>query len=187
MMYKIDNLPRILPVCLGRQTETGVNQIPIDCSDWIEQYPGIELHIWNTRPDEKYAYEVDSKRDGNLVIWNVTDTDTAIAGNGSFEVLGMIDGKRKLCSVCRTEIEPSILSNTAEPPESQQPWYTSAIAAAQEAKKAAEQVETLMDPESIKECVMQYLKNNPITVNNVAPDENGNIALPVYSGEVEAV
>ena len=50
MDYTIDTLPSRLT--LGRQTETGVNDIRIDMSEWLKQWPELVISIWPT-PEER--------------------------------------------------------------------------------------------------------------------------------------
>ena len=50
MEYTIDTLPNRLT--LGRQTETGVNDIRIDMSEWLKQWHELAISIWPT-PEER--------------------------------------------------------------------------------------------------------------------------------------
>lgn len=83
MDYTIDTLPSRLT--LGRQTETGVNDIRIDMSEWFKQWPELAISIWPTRPSEEAAYPADTYMDGSAIIWRVNNADTAIAGGEAFE------------------------------------------------------------------------------------------------------
>lgn len=140
-MLIIDNLPYALP--LGNQTETGVTTITIDMSPWLDQWPGMETVIMATRPGESAAYPAATHMEGNCIVWTVNGADTAIAGRGTAEILGLVDGVRKLSQIVRTRIKASTVANTMEPPEGAQPWVDEVINAANEIKNMTAQAETL--------------------------------------------
>lgn len=47
-MYQINELPS--SIYLGRQTETGVTTIRIDCSEWLKMWPELQISAWVTPP-----------------------------------------------------------------------------------------------------------------------------------------
>ena len=141
MMLIIDNLPYALS--LGNQTETGVTTITIDMSPWLDQWPGMETVIMATRPGESAAYPAVTRMDGSSIVWTVNGADTAIAGRGTAEILGLVDGVRKLSQIVRTRIKASTVANTMEPPEGAQPWVDKVLSAADEIKNMTSQAETL--------------------------------------------
>lgn len=141
MMLIIDNLPYALP--LGKQTETGVTTITIDMSPWLDQWPGMETVIMATRPGESAAYPAATRMDGSNIVWTVNGADTAIAGRGTAEILGLVDGVRKLSQIVRTRIKASTVATTMEPPDGAQPWVDKVLNAADEIKNMTAQAETL--------------------------------------------
>ena len=141
MMLAIDNLPHEL--LLGRQTENGVTVISIDVQSWLDQWPGMETVIMATRPGESAAYPAATRMDGSSIVWTVNGADTAIAGRGTAEILGLVDGVRKLSQIVRTRIKASTVAATTEPPEGAQPWVDTVINAADEIKNMTAQAETL--------------------------------------------
>ena len=141
MMLIIDNLPYALP--LGKQTETGVTTITIDMSPWLDQWPGMETVIMATRPGESEAYPAATRMDGSSIVWTVNGADTAIAGRGTAEILGLVDGVRKLSQIVQTRINASTVATTIEPPEGAKPWVDDVINAAEEIKNMTAQAETL--------------------------------------------
>lgn len=170
-MYMVEGLPRVLPIQIGYQTETGANSIYFNCATWLKAYPGINLSVWVTPPGGADAYQAQSHLEGSLLVWDVTASDTLTAGEGRLEIFGTLDGVRKLSAVCRTEVKPSLLTSTTEPPESQQPWYATAVEAADRAEKAAERAETMggVTPEQIKTAVDNYMDENPIQFDETDP------------------
>lgn len=141
MMLAIDNLPHEL--LLGRQTENGVTVISIDVQSWLDQWPGMETVIMATRPGESAAYPAATHMDGSCIVWTVNGADTAIAGRGTAEILGLVDGVRKLSQIVRTRIKASTVAATMEPPDGAQPWVDKVINAADEIKNMTAQAETL--------------------------------------------
>lgn len=133
--YKIDALP--LRLVIGRQTETGVEMVQFDCTAWLSIWPDMEISIWPMRPGEIAAYPAIVERAGNIITWTITDVDTAVDGEGSVEVMGMADGKRKLSARAVTHILASGLGNTQERPEGARPWVDEVLDAAKRAEDAA--------------------------------------------------
>ena len=128
-IYPIDTLQHVAMIHVGRQTEAGVERIGFDCAAWLARWPGMELSVWVTAPGADTAYEAQTRTDGNIVMWDVSGSDTMTPGKGYVEVLGMVDGRRKLSARVRTMVIASGLSATADPPESQQPWFEHAMEA----------------------------------------------------------
>lgn len=141
MMLAIDNLPHEL--LLGRQTENGVTVVSIDVQSWLDQWPGMETVIMATRPGESAAYPAATRMDRSSIVWTINGADTAIAGRGTAEILGLVDGVRKLSQIVRTRIKASTVAVTTEPPEGAQPWVDKVLNAADEIKNMTAQAETL--------------------------------------------
>lgn len=140
-MLAIDNLPHEL--LLGRQTENGVTVISIDVQSWLDQWPGMETVIMATRPGENAAYPAATHMNESSIVWTVNGADTAIAGRGTAEILGLVNGVRKLSQIVRTRIKASTVATTMEPPDGAQPWVDKVINAADEIKNMTAQAETL--------------------------------------------
>lgn len=141
MMLAIDNLPHEL--LLGRQTENGVTVVSIDVQSWLDQWPGMETVIMATRPGESAAYPAATRMNRSSIVWTINGADTAIAGRGTAEILGLVDGVRKLSQIVRTRIKASTVAVTTEPPEGAQPWVDKVLNAADEIKNMTAQAETL--------------------------------------------
>lgn len=130
-IYPIDVLQHVPLIHVGRQTEAGVESIGFDCASWMAKWPGMELSVWVTAPGADTAYEAQTHMDGNIIVWDVSGGDTMTPGKGYVEVLGMVDGRRKLSARVPTMVIASGLAATADPPESQQPWFARAMEAVQ--------------------------------------------------------
>lgn len=135
IVYSVSTLSRTGCINIGYATETGVTQIGFDCSTWLERWPDMIVEVWVTAPGAASAYEAKTHRRGDVIVWEVLQSDTQTPGAGRVEVIGYTADKRKLSATVSTRIEDSMLmAEGTEPPEAQQPWYT----AAQEAKARAE-------------------------------------------------
>ena len=156
--FDIANLPR--NVVIGRQTETGVEKISIDCSAWFEKWSKLEISVWHTRPDEEAAYPAVCHRDGNCVVWDVSAADTALCGEGAAEIVGMADGQKKISATMYTHIFKSITGNTTEVPDPAKPWVDEVLDAARRAEDAA--ASGGASPELIENAVNSYLEKNPV-------------------------
>lgn len=137
IVYSVSTLSRTGSINIGYATETGVTQIGFDCSTWLERWPDMTVEVWVTAPGAASAYEAKTHRKGDVIVWEVMQSDTQTPGAGRVEVIGYTADKRKLSATVNTRIDDSMLmAEGTEPPEAQQPWYT----AAQEAKARAEAI-----------------------------------------------
>lgn len=156
--FDIANLPR--NVVIGRQTETGVEQISIDCSAWFEKWPELSLSVWHTRPTEEAAYPAVCHMDGNCLVWGINAADTALYGEGMAEIVGVADGQKKLSAIMQTHIFKSCTSDTTEAPAPAQAWVDTVLDAARRAEEAA--ASGGASPELIENAVNNYLEKNPV-------------------------
>lgn len=136
MIYPIQHIPDCIP--LGIQTEKGVQEIGFDVKPWLDAWDGLELAVYPTRPGEDAAYPAaDVELIGTVLYWYPNDADTAIAGEGKVEIVGITADKRKLSGATRTVIAPTSMTATQEPPDTIKPFYDSIIHAGHEAKVEA--------------------------------------------------
>ncbi len=142
MIYPIKHLPHVIPI--GIQTESGVEAIGFDVKPWLDEFDGLKLSIWPTRPGESAAYPAaDVELVGTVLYWHPNGTDTAIEGTGRVEVLGVTGDKRKLSGWCDTMVRATSLATTQEPPDAARPWVDEVLDAAEEAKKQADRAEQI--------------------------------------------
>lgn len=135
-IYPVDCLPdRIL---LGRQTENGVRQVRIDCQPWLAQWPDLNIDIWVTPAGGAESYPANATLDGDILEWTITSADTACAGDGTMEVVGLLDGIKTLSAVAMTYVTASTTAVPGTTPEAYQGWVDQVLAAGAEAKDSAE-------------------------------------------------
>lgn len=138
--HLIDYLPpRII---LGRQTETGVNAVRIDCQAWLGKWPELELSVWVTPPGGNAAYPAVTHMEGTVLVWPITSSDTAHEGFGSAEIMGTAAGLKKLSAIAETLIQHTSIEATSDPPTPAQPWVDAVMNAAKRAEEAADRAES---------------------------------------------
>ena len=128
MGYCIDHLPSRLSI--GRETETGVTDIRIDCTDWLERWPGMVVAAIFCPPGGT-PYILDTEMSGNSLIWHVRDTDTATPGVGQLELTGEADGKRKLSALVDVQVARRLHGTAGDAPDPAKPWVDSVLDAAE--------------------------------------------------------
>ena len=138
MVLQINKLPNY--ILIGRQTENGVNEIEIDVSEWLEHWPGMNISIMHTRPGDTYAYPVATRMTGSCIVWEISNADTAIHGLGTVEIMGILDGKKKLSRIVQTHISKTTTATTSDIPEAAKPWVDDVIDAAHRAEEAANEI-----------------------------------------------
>lgn len=195
--YPIDVLQHVPMIHVGRQTEAGVEAIGFDCASWLAQWPEMALSVWVTAPGADTSYEAQTHPEGVVIVWDVSGSDTITPGKGFVEVMGLMDGKRKLSARVPTMVTRSGLSATADPPESQQPWFERAMQAVDGVPEA---INTALE-EAKESGAFDGEKGDPGPagpapvkgVDYFTAEDKAEVvadvlaALPVYNGEVEAV
>ena len=135
-IFPVDCLPdRIL---LGRQTENGVRQIRIDCQPWLVQWPELAVSIWVTPAGGAESYPANAALDGDILEWTISSADTANAGDGTMEVVGLLDGIKTLSAIAMTYVTASTTASPGTTPEAYTGWVDQVLAAGAEAKDSAE-------------------------------------------------
>lgn len=127
IIFPIDHLPPVIPV--GVQTSKGVMEIGFNVSRWLDRWPDMTFEVWATRPTETSAYPAVCQLIGNVLVWHVSDADTAIKGLGKVEVVGLAEGVKCPSGPCTTEIRETSTASTKEPPSAIEDWYTRLMAA----------------------------------------------------------
>lgn len=138
-IYRVDNMPRL--VLLGRHTETGVEEIRIDCAPWLALWPDLEISVWAVPPGSDAAYPASTHMEGDVLVWPVCTADTATKGEGMLEVRGIANGRKKLSATTTTRILGTMTSEEKEPPEAAQPWVDEVLEARDRAEAAAEKAQ----------------------------------------------
>lgn len=140
MAYSIERMPE--RISIGRETETGVTDVRIDCGAWVSKWPGMALHAIHT-PKGGAPYILQTEMDGSVLVWHVTDTDTATPGTGRMEIVGEMDGRRKVSAMVGISVAARMPGTVCDPPEAASPWVESVIEAADRVTGMQVQAETI--------------------------------------------
>ena len=140
MAYSIDRMPE--RISIGRETETGVTDVMIDCGAWVSKWPGMTLHAIYT-PEGGAPYILQTETDGSVLVWHVTDADTATPGTGIMEIVGETDGRRKVSAMVKVYVAARMSGTVGEPPDAAKPWADRVVEAAERITGMQVQAETL--------------------------------------------
>ena len=140
MAYSIERMPE--RISIGRETETGVTDVMIDCGAWVSKWPGMALHAIHT-PEGGAPYILQTETDGGVLVWHVTDADTATPGTGRMEIVGETDGQRKVSAMVKVSVAARMGGAVGHPPEAAQPWVDRVVEASERITGMQAQAKTL--------------------------------------------
>ena len=172
-MYSINSLIRVEA---GRQGETGLRKVVIDCSAWTQSYPDLSIALVAIRPGETEPYVPTgvTLSDG-ILTWIPDAVDTAIAGTGLLGIQGTDASEHVIKSAKTTYVVESAVDTPqgyvpAEPEES---WLAHAEAVLQDMldRLAAQSAGTITD--WLEENITQetgYVIDTSLTVQGAAAD-----------------
>lgn len=160
-MIKIDDMPRRIAV--GRTLDNGYKALQIDCGEWVKRHPQLTEYRIEVKRTDGEMYFADTTFADSVLTWNIDAADTAIAGDGEFQVVAIgTNGERKTSSHPIMFVSDIIAGTASEtPPEANKAWTDKVIeetrkSATQAAASAAEAKETLESiPEDYKELAQE--------------------------------
>lgn len=82
--YRMDDLKKAV-IHIGRVAENEYTRVQIDAGDIYAEFPHASAAL-TVQPPVGDAYPAVVTRDGNLVIWDVKDSDLAYEGDGEFQL-----------------------------------------------------------------------------------------------------
>ena len=140
-----------VPFSIGRQGENNARQVQIDIAPWVGLYGPGNAELIYQRPGESTSYPVAIERNGNLALWTVTNTDTALASAPQDRVYGRaelryyVDDTLVKSEISAVSVYASmeIPSEVPEPPG--QNWLDQALAAGAQANEAATKAEAAIE------------------------------------------
>lgn len=182
-IFCVDHLPREIPV--GYQTEHGVERVGFDVATWVRKWPGMQVQIWASVPGTDTSYPAKNTREGSILYWDVSLADTAVAGRGAVEIVGLADGIKKIARA-ETIVRASATAEPGEVPDPQKPWVDAVLDAAYRAEEAAKRAEAAegggVDFETDETLT---LSPDGILSVNTANDVEQDNTLPVTSAAVK--
>ena len=138
MGFEIGRLTRIP---LGREGESNARPIEINVSDWLTDYPGSVVGLLLMRPGEDTFYPADAEVQEGVLHYTPSRADVELPGEGLAQIVLTNEDDVELRSrVVKTLVEASLPGSAAEAPEEpMQPFVDAVLAAADQAKQAAEE------------------------------------------------
>ena len=125
-------------ILIGHQGENKARQICVDISAWIDIYgPDATVDLIYQRPGDSAPYPVPVERDGNSVLWTITDTDTENAGAGRAELRYSIGDTLVKSATSIINVSHSMGVPGAVPDPPAQSWLDQVLEAARRAEAAA--------------------------------------------------
>lgn len=130
------------PILLGRQ---GENQaLAVVWQDIAAQYAALygegTFQLMVERCGDAAPYPAALTRDGDSLVWTVSDSDTAKSGVGRCELTYLVDGAVAKSKTWQTQVLASFTADgSAEPPDPAQSWVQEVLEAAAAAGKSAEE------------------------------------------------
>ena len=106
---------------LGHQGEKLALQIVFDIAPWLETYGFGTAHLLHQRKGDAEPYPVATTQEGNEVLWDVSNSDTAVEGAGRYE-LHFYTGETLVKSVTGDTLTGGALQYGVAPPEPVQLW-----------------------------------------------------------------
>ena len=129
-------------VVIGREGEHNARQVHFDISPWLGMYGEGSVELIYQRPGEENIYPVAVERQGHLVLWTITATDTASPGRtGLAELRYYVDD-----ALVKSEISNIVVNDAlGEPGELPDPpgqnWLEQALQAGADARDGARDAE----------------------------------------------
>lgn len=137
----IDNLPTLN---IGQRFDHQTGRVIIDCASWVRKYPALtQYEVCVTRPDGMVYCPKTEMVDGVMLAWLITDADTAIPGEGCYQVIATGKyGDRRSTYTADLIIEANMPGiDCTDPPDPSKPWVEKVLAAARAAEEAATRAE----------------------------------------------
>ena len=127
---------------LGFTGENVHTEITFNCIEIYTDYPNAVATML-VQPPRGDVYPASISRDGNLVIWSITNSDVAYAGNGRIQ-LTFTNGSEVIKTyIAGITIDSSIEGAGGDPPDPYESWMETLDEAKAEAEAAAESIEDL--------------------------------------------
>ena len=123
---RLVDLQRCL-IPIGYVGENEHTRVQIDALKMFEEYPNATVSM-TVQPPEGESYPAVVTRDGNIIIWDVTDSDLIAEGQGEIQVSFSVGDVVAKSFIGRIRIDRSIIP-TGEIPEPIDDWLTRAGAA----------------------------------------------------------
>lgn len=129
------------PIPLGRQGENQAQAVIWQgiAAQYADLYGEGAFQLMVARCGDAAPYPVVLTRDGDSLVWTVSDSDTAKSGVGRCELTYLVGGVVAKSKTWQTQVLASFTADgSAEPPKPAQSWVQEVLGAATAAGKSAE-------------------------------------------------
>lgn len=110
-------------IIIGRRGTYDTERIVFDVSYMAQLYGDGTAVLMVKRPADTYAYEAQTTRDGETVVWVISETDTAYKGHGECELYWYVGGEALAKSVIFSiAVLRDIGDSGDEPPDPYETW-----------------------------------------------------------------
>lgn len=130
------------PILLGRQGENQAQAVIWQdiAAQYADLYGEGTFQLMVERCGDAAPYPVALTRDGDSLVWTVSDSDTARSGVGRCELTYLVGGAVAKSKTWQTQVLASFTADgSAEPPEPAQSWVQEVLEAAVSAGKSAQE------------------------------------------------
>ena len=142
-LFKV-NAPVRKPLFEGVQGENEARSIQFDIEPWVTELGDGVVTATAKRSQDSQPYPVTVTKDGNIVTWKPTSTDTAYAGVGSFQLEYTVDSVLAKTCIWSTMVAPS-LDPAGDPPDPYDNWLAEMRSIEANAIQAADDAEDSAD------------------------------------------
>ena len=132
-------IDRIAPICIARLADADVESVAFDITAWREKYPKLTRYRVEVTSPGGVVYLPVVELSYDKLIWPIVANDTAVAGNGMYQIVAEGDGGERKTSAYSTFAVNETMPGTAGdvPPDPAKPWVDKVAGAAQDAMNAA--------------------------------------------------
>ena len=169
---------------LGRQGENLARQVRFPAAKYRELYGDGTFALIARRETDSVPYPVSVTADESWVYWDLSDVDTAVAGQGACELQYYVGQVLAKSQTWRTQVYPSLGDAGEDPPDPYESWVEDvtrtvalAVDEAQAAQSAAEMAQAAAeDAQAAAETAQSRAENAQVaaeTAQGLAEDAQG--------------
>lgn len=132
-------------IMLGIRGESNVTSVIFDITELINNYGEGNVQLLVKRSVDDEAYPVVISKDENIVVWIVSDVDTAYAGVGCCELWYYVDDAIAKTIVFNTYVSNDIGESSENPPDQYQGWVEEIVYAGAKVEEAVSHYPKIVD------------------------------------------
>lgn len=142
---------------LGRQGENLVRRLKVDISAPLEAHPDADFAIRVESPAGVVYNAAQTVQEDEWLMWDITDADTAVSGEGSVQIVMMGDGEEIAKTARAKTVVLSSLGSGGEAPDPVKDWLD-------EAQKLLEDLKDQgsVNEQQVREIITQWMLDNPL-------------------------